>query len=55
MEKLNEKLFLDEFFDPRICKDFLPKNFKQYDIRKHAQNEKFLRNLITRADSILPI
>eukprot|EP00347_Sterkiella_histriomuscorum_P004387 403360655 len=55
MEQISEKLFLDEFFDPRICRDFLPKDFKHYDLKKHIVNEKFLKNLITQPQSILPI
>lgn len=55
VEQLNEKLFVDEFFQPKTVRDFLPKDFKQYDVRKHAYNEKFLKSVITRPDSILPI
>ncbi|CDW76305.1 UNKNOWN [Stylonychia lemnae] len=55
LEQIAQKLFIDEFFDPNLTKEILPKGFKHYKLQQHQVNEKFLKELIKRADSILPI
>ncbi len=54
IEQINQKLFIDEFFDTK-SKDLLPKEIKTYDIKNHAHNEIFLNELFKKPESILPI
>ena len=55
MERLKQKLFVDEFFDPK-AKDILPKNgITTYEIKNHPYNEKFLQALFTKGETVLPI
>ncbi len=55
VERLKQKVFIDEFFDP-IARDILPKDgIKTYDIKNHQYNEKFLQGLFKRSESTLPI
>ena len=54
LEKLKQKVFVDEFFDPS-AKDIIPKDHKSYDMKNHQYNEKFLAALFTRSESTLPI
>jgi len=55
MERLKQKIFVDEFFDAK-SKDILPKEgVKSYDIKNHQYNEKFLGSLFTCGESTLPI
>jgi hypothetical protein len=55
LELIKQKLFIDEFFDPNNKKDIIPKDFKQYELKHNAYNEKFLINTFKRGESILPI
>ena len=55
MERVKQKIFIDEFFDP-LAKEILPKDgLKSYDIKNHPYNEKFLQSLFLKGESILPI
>jgi hypothetical protein len=54
MEMLKQKIFVDEFFDP-LSKDIIPKDYKSYDMKNHQYNEKFLKALITRGETTLPV
>jgi len=48
-------LFIDEFFDPAKSKEVLPKDLKSYDLKHNAYNERFLTDLFTKPEAILPI
>jgi len=54
MEKIKQMMFVDEFFDP-LAKEIIPKDYKSYDMKNHQYNEKFLKALITCAETTLPI
>ena len=42
---VKQKAFIDEFFDASNGREILPKDFKQYDLKNNAYNEKFLTDL----------
>jgi hypothetical protein len=46
--------FVEEIFDP-TAKEIIPKDYKSYDLKNHQFNEQFLKGLITRAETTLPI
>ena len=54
MIDIETKLFVDEFFDPKVYSP-LPPDFKQYDVLHNARNEQFLRKVFTNPPVILPI
>lgn len=55
MEKLKQKIFVDEFFDA-TAKDILPVGgIKSYDLKNHQYNEKFLEGVFTKSESTLPV
>lgn len=55
LEKVNQKLFVDEFFALEPRGQILPEKVQHYDMRQMQKNDEFLKGLFKVPASILPL